>query len=282
MASILAVCFSFLIKKENTGNGPIKLIVRADDMASFHAANLACTKVYTNGIARSVEVMVPCAWFPEAVKLLSANPKYDVGVHLVLTSEWDNVKWRPLTLAPSLVDKDGYFFGNIWKNKNSLPNTTLLESNWKIEEIEKEFRAQIDLARKYLPRISHLTAHMGCTDMDKKVKTLVQKLAKEYQLGFDDDFKLNYMKGTGDVVSTDDKIEAFVKNIKNLTPGTWVYVDHPGLENEEMQRVNTDSLLHLGKDRQAVTDIWTNDKVKNAILEKGIELIAYKDLIKHD
>lgn len=38
------------------------------------------------------------------------NPGLEVGVHLTLTSEWDNVKWRPLTHAPSLVNPDGYFF----------------------------------------------------------------------------------------------------------------------------------------------------------------------------
>jgi hypothetical protein len=32
----------------------------------------------------------------------------DVGVPL--TSEWENIKWRPLTHAPSIVDEDGYFF----------------------------------------------------------------------------------------------------------------------------------------------------------------------------
>jgi len=52
------------------------------------------------------------------VKLLSENPGLDVGIHLVLTSEWANMKWRPLTHAPSLVDADGYFFPMDTPNPN--------------------------------------------------------------------------------------------------------------------------------------------------------------------
>src|SRR3989339_2109104 len=55
----------------------IKLLIRADDIGSFHAANVACIESYKNGIARSVELMVPCAWYPEAVKMLNENPGFD-------------------------------------------------------------------------------------------------------------------------------------------------------------------------------------------------------------
>ncbi len=43
--------------KATTADGEIKLIVRADDIGSSHAANLACIKSYREGISRSVEVM---------------------------------------------------------------------------------------------------------------------------------------------------------------------------------------------------------------------------------
>lgn len=80
------------------------LIIRGDDIGSCHAANVACIRAYKEGIMTSVELMVPCSWFPEAVKLLNENPGLDVGVHLIMTSEWENFKWRPLTWAPSLTD----------------------------------------------------------------------------------------------------------------------------------------------------------------------------------
>ena len=86
------------------------LVIRIDDMGAFHSVNTASIDTYRNGIATSVEVLAVGSWFPEAVKMLKENPGLDVGIHLALTSEWENVKWRPLTHCPSLVDENGYFY----------------------------------------------------------------------------------------------------------------------------------------------------------------------------
>jgi len=182
----------------------IYLIVRGDDIGSSHAADAACIQSYKEGIMTTVELMVPCPWFPEALKLLNENPGLDVGIHLVLTSEWENYKWRnpgldvgihlvltsewenykwrPLTWVPSLTDADGYFYPTIWQRKDMPPGTALRDANWKIEEIEKEMRAQIELAKRKVPHVSHLTCHMGCSSWDPKVKKVCTQLAKEYNL----------------------------------------------------------------------------------------------------
>ncbi|MBQ3250945.1 MAG: ChbG/HpnK family deacetylase, partial [Bacteroidales bacterium] len=87
-----------------------ELVIRIDDMGALHSVNTASIDTYQNGIARSVEVLAVGAWFPEAVKMLKEKPGLDVGIHLAITSEWENVKWRPLTDCPTLVDENGYFF----------------------------------------------------------------------------------------------------------------------------------------------------------------------------
>src|SRR5689334_21340343 len=144
---------------------PARLIVRGDDMGFSHSGNEALIKCFNEGIETSIEVIVPSPWFLEMVKLLEQNPKVDVGIHLALTSEWDNVKWRPVAHVPSLTDADGYFYPFIWPNKN-YPGRGILENKWTLEDVEKEFRAQIELALKKIPRISHVSGHMGCTHMD--------------------------------------------------------------------------------------------------------------------
>ena len=78
-------------------------------MGFSHYANVGCIKAYQEGILTAVEVMVPCDYFPEAVELLKQNQGLDVGIHLTLNSEWENIKWRSLTNAPSLVDENGFF-----------------------------------------------------------------------------------------------------------------------------------------------------------------------------
>ena len=156
-------------------------------MGYTHSGNEALIKCYTSGIETSIEVLVPSPWFPEAVKMLKENPGVDVGIHLDLTSEWENIKWRPLTDCPSLKDASGYFYPMVFPNKN-YPGRSISENKWKIDDVEKEFRAQIELALKYIPRISHLSAHMGCTNLSPEVKALTKKLAKEYHIPVDPDW----------------------------------------------------------------------------------------------
>ena len=134
--------------------------MRGDDMGYTHSGNQALIMCYQQGIEKSVEVLVPSPWFAEAVKLLKQNPGIDVGIHLDLTSEWENIKWRPLTDCKSLQDSAGYFFPMVYPNKN-YPGRAISEHHWKIEDVEKEFRAQIELALKEIPYISHFSAHMG-------------------------------------------------------------------------------------------------------------------------
>ena len=87
----------------------IRLVVKGDDMGAGHGVNVATIDAYRRGILTTTNVIVPGASFPEAVRLINENPTLDVGIHLALTSEWTNVKWRPLTNVPGLVDPDGYF-----------------------------------------------------------------------------------------------------------------------------------------------------------------------------
>jgi chitin disaccharide deacetylase len=258
---------------------PARLIVRGDDMGYSHAGNEALIKCSKEGIQTSIEVIVPSPWFPEAVKMLAENPTIDVGIHLAITSEWDNIKWRPLSDCPSLKDPDGYFYPMIWPNKN-YPGLAVKEHNWKIEDIEKEFRAQIELALKKIPRISHISGHMGCTHIDESVKAMTKKLAQEYKIDIDTE-RLG-VKGIGydgPHKTLEEKIESFIKMLNKLEPGnTYVFVDHPGLDSPELRSIYHIGYENVATDRQGVTSLWTNEKVKAAIKSKGIQLISYRDL----
>src|SRR5688500_8239721 len=115
MRNLLFVLICFISTFSHAQTGP-RLIVRGDDMGYSHAGNEAILKCSREGIQTSIEVIVPSPWFPEAVKMLEEIPDVDVGIHLAITSEWDNVKWRPLTECPSLTDADGYFYPMVSSN----------------------------------------------------------------------------------------------------------------------------------------------------------------------
>jgi predicted glycoside hydrolase/deacetylase ChbG (UPF0249 family) len=257
----------------------IRLVVRGDDMGYTHSGNEAIIKCYKEGIESSIEVLVASPWFPEAVKLLKQNPGIDVGIHLDLTSEWENVKWRPLSDCPSLKDAGGYFYPMVFQNPN-YPGRSISENKWKIEDVEKEFRAQIELALKYLPNASHFSAHMGCTNLSPEVKALTKRLAKEYKIPVDPDLEYVGAVGyDGPHKTPEEKIQSFINMLNKLQPGkTYIFVDHPGINNDELKAVYHIGYEDVCTDRQGVTDLYTNEKVKALIQQKGIKLIGYRDI----
>jgi chitin disaccharide deacetylase len=272
LATVISAC---------SQQNPPRLIVRGDDMGFSHSGNEALIKSYKDGFQTSIEVIVPSPWFPEAVKMLEQNPNTDVGIHLAITSEWDNVKWRPVADVPSLTDADGYFYPFIWQNKN-YPGRALLENKWTIEDLEKEFRAQIELALKKIPRISHISGHMGCTHISKEVTALVDKLIKEYKIPISlDPAGLKYTGYDGPHITFEEKKQSFIKMLDDLKPGeSYVFVDHPGLDTPELKAIHHIGYENVAADRQGVTDLFTDASVKEAIKKKGIKLISYADLKK--
>jgi predicted glycoside hydrolase/deacetylase ChbG (UPF0249 family) len=278
---IIHLLMLLILNNACTQQQAIRLIVRGDDMGYSHAGNEAIIKCYKEGIQTSVEVIVPSPWFPEAVKMLEQNPGIDVGIHLTLTSEWDNIKWRPLSDCPSLKDANGYFFPMIWPNKN-YPDQAVREQEWKLEDVEKEFRAQIEMALKKIPRISHISGHMGCTDISDSVKQLTKKLAKEYNIDIQlTELNVKYTGYDGPKKTSKEKIQSFINMLNKLEPGnTYLFVDHPGLDSPELRAIHHIGYEDVATDRQGVTDTWTNETIKKLIRQKGIQLISYKDLLK--
>jgi CubicO group peptidase (beta-lactamase class C family)/predicted glycoside hydrolase/deacetylase ChbG (UPF0249 family) len=260
-------------------SAPARLIVRGDDMGYTHSGNEALIKCFKEGIETSIEVIVPSPWFPEAVKMLNENPSVDIGIHLAITSEWDNIKWRPLTDCKSLRDKNGYFYPMIYPNKN-YPGQAVLENKWTIEDVEKEFRAQIELGMKSIPRVSHISGHMNCAAMTDDVKLLTKKLAKEYNIDIDlQEHNVNWISYDGPSKTPDEKIQSFTKMLEKLEPGkTYMFLDHPGFDNDELKAVSHIGYENVSTDRQGVTELFTSKKIKQVIQEKNIQLVSYNDV----
>lgn len=127
------------------------LIVNADDFGMCHAANEAVFDLFENGQILSSTIMMPCPAAKEAVEFSNAHPEYAIGIHLTLTSEWKNYRWKTLTDAPSLTDEAGF----MWKEAK------MVERYGKMKEIEKEIEAQIDYALSLGMKPSHIDNHMG-------------------------------------------------------------------------------------------------------------------------
>lgn len=132
--------------------GTRAIILNADDFGMCHAANTAIVDLLTSSGIDSSTVMVPCSWSPEALAFAASRPDLDVGVHLVLTSEWARYRWRPLTGSDtSLVDAAGFF-----------PTDVLsVEQNASDEDVAAELSAQLQTALDAGVDVTHLDNHMG-------------------------------------------------------------------------------------------------------------------------
>jgi len=289
MVMFMILSFFANIALSQNKTGP-RLIVRADDMGSTQASNGASVRAYKNGMVTSVEVMAVGPWFPEVVRLLNENPGLDVGLHLTITSEWDNIKRRPLTHCPGLTDENGYFLPAIRSGKNS-SRPSVTGSQWTPEEVEQEFRAQIELALRNIPGISHYSGHMGSTAFDARVAEIAGRLADEYHLSNADQrkgdqagnqaYEIIPVGYSGPRKTQEEKTGSFLKMLNSLENGkTYVFLDHPAFNTEEMQAVYHPGYEDVAVDRQGVFDLFTSEKVQQVIHEKGIELVSFNDVQK--
>ncbi len=266
---------------------PIRLLIQGDDMGAAHGMNTATLRAYKEGILRSTNVIVPGPWFPEAVELLKQNPGLDVGVHLCLTSEWERLKWRPLTAAPSLVDADGYFFPMVWPPKGFPPHTSLKEADPKIEEVERELRRQIEVARRHIPRISYLSSHMGFPSLKPEWRDLLRRISDDTGIALMESHTgVNYLfpvwiSGVGPASDSGAARAAkMAAKLESLRPGTYIMVDHCGTEDPEMRAIGHLGYEDVAADRAAVVEAWTNPKVLEVVKRRHIQLIGHADLPK--
>lgn len=252
----------------------IRLIVQGDDMGAAHGINVGTVQAYKEGILRATNVLTPAPWMPEAAQMLKDNPGLDVGVHLTLTAEWQTIQWRPLTVAPSLVDSNGNFFRMVWP-RPSVPDAPELKRD--LVEIEKELRAQIELGRKMCPQVSYMSAHMGFASLKPEIRAIVEKLSKEYRLVMAGP-ELG-SRGLGRVWDAADPAEVragkLAARLLNLGPGTYLTVEHCATDTPEVQAMGRD----VASDRSAVVAAWTHPKVIEAVRKRGIKLTSYRDLI---
>lgn len=130
------------------------VIFHIDDVGLCLGANQATIEAFTKGVATSCSIMMPCSWVEQFDKEWKKNPHWDAGLHLTLTSEWDNYRWGPVSgfqQVPGLVDASGYMWGDV---KDVVLNASP-------EEVDKEIRAQLALAERMGMKPTHLDSHMG-------------------------------------------------------------------------------------------------------------------------
>ncbi len=259
-------------------NGII-LITRADDMGYTHTGNLAILECMRNGIIRSAAILAVSPWFEEAAKIARDNPDLCFGVHLGLIGEWRGYRWRPVlpySEIRSLVDEDGFLWPSPTEFWAHHPNTA---------DMEKEFSAQIELARKKGVNLSYLDTHY-VMPYDERYRPIVERLGKKYGLPVSCLLGEHELEDFGIYSAPpEEKEKALERVLRNLKPGVNLLIGHPGLPSLE-----NDALIHYdpkdvqtmgtGRLRAAETLAYTSPRIKALVNELGIKLMSYAEFCR--
>ena len=257
------------------GDDKIRLVIRADDFGFSHASNMALKRILDEGTLTAASVIVNTGWLDEAVEILKEHPEVSVGVHVCLNSEWTPYRWGPVLPAkevPSLVDEWGHFFGTRAALMANKPNP---------DEVEREIRAQVELAIRKGLRVSYMDHHMGTAASTPEFRERFVKVAREFGLGI----SRWYGEIQGPVVYRVEpakKTEFLVSELRKLKqPGVYLVVCHTLVKSPEvdvLRDLNPTGLKDMADHRQAECDMLCSAELKQVIKDKGIELVGYDAL----
>lgn len=272
------------------------VIIHADDIGMCNASIEAFAELVDVGLISSGATMVPSSWFPKVASFCRQTPKIDMGVHLTLTSEWDNYRWSPISTcleSSGLIDDDGYFYHS----------TEDVHKFGKPEAVQVEIKTQVDRALKAGIDISHIDTHMLTVAHPKFIPAYVQLAVQRklpflfprqdevgfINLGLDADtakMAVNLVAKLDDLgmplvdhatgLNLDkpvDRREQAMKAISELKPGITHFVIHPSKESAELKAISPD-----WQSRVADFSTFMDEKLKRDIHNLGIQIIGYKDL----
>ena len=257
----------------------IKLIIRGDDLGMTQGSLVAFERAFNEGVLTSGAMIVPGPWFESAAELARRNPGWCTGVHLCLVGEWRGFRWRPVLpwdKVRSIVDADGYLYTS---------PRELFSHQPKLEEIDAELRAQVELAKKRGVNVQYLDLHYVSPSQYAGLGALVTKMAADYNLPISEQSGEKRFEGVYNT-PVEEKLKRAVQLLEGLQPGLWVWVCHIGIDSPEQR-----ALIHsdpgaifveggVGRHRAAELNVLTSLEVKSIILKKGIVLTNYRELWK--
>lgn len=249
--------------------GDIKLVVQCDDFGMSHAGNLGAVRAFRDGILTQASVMVPCPWFREAARLAREH-EIPVGVHLTLTSEWDFMRWGPVTGGRSLVDEDGRFPATIEAVRQRADRGEMLE----------EFVAQTEIFRSEGLEIGYFDCHMGVVDPEPYVEVCRRYERRfdypigECAVGFD---SIHMLSGR----PSGEKVDYLIDRISAMEAGSHLIVSHCAVDSDELRALTSDdadNAAWANEYRPSDLAALTAPSVRELCADRGIDLVSVADL----
>lgn len=258
------------------------LLVNADDFGMYQAITEGIVRAFGEGIVRSTSLMVPCPGALQAMHLLKENPDIRFGVHLSIIRDIDHYYWNPLApkeKVPSLLDEAGNFYSDTRMSR--------LLDQAKLDEVEIEFRAQIETVLAASLEPTHIDWHCLHSGGRADIFDLTLELAKEYGLALrvaSHPF-IEQVQNQGLPADDHDLLDSFSLNIdgksaryaqmlRELPTGLSEWAVHPGLGTAESQVIDPGGW----QVRRTDLDFLISAQAREIIRQEGITLISYEPL----
>ena len=266
------------------------LIVHADDLGAAHSVNAATFKAFETGLVNSASIMVPCPWLPEVAAYARQHTDADLGLHLTLTSEWKTYRWGGVLSkerAPSLYAPDGYLY----------PTEDVAAARIDVREAEAEIRAQIERARAFGIRPTHLDSHMRTLYTTRPLFEMLLRVARDERLPVmvsrewfgqeapflpaalgPDGLVVDYIVSADPSVRPERWAEFYSDVIKNLKPGVTELIVHLAYDDEEMRAVALDHPNWGAAWRRRDFDFVTSDQFRRLLKEHNVKLVTWREI----
>ena len=266
------------------------LIVHADDLGMAHSVDVATGKALEAGSVNSASIMVPCPWFSEIAGYARAHPDTDLGLHLVLTSEWATYRWGAVLYVdkiPSLLSHDGYLY----------PTEDDAAKHIDAREAEREIRAQVERALAFGIRPTHLDSHMGTLTQTRELLKAYLRVGHDYNLPLrltrelaDRPEGAGLLTGRDIVIDREVTItpdvpasgwaEFYTNSIRTLAPGVTEFVIHLAYDDDEMRAITVDHPNWGSAWRQRDYDFFTSADCKKLLQANDVKLITWREIGK--
>ena len=289
-----------------------RLIVNADDFGFTAGINRAIVEAHIHGIVTSSTLMANGKAFEDAVRLARSVPRLSVGCHVVLIDGEPVIDARLLPSVTCTRSSGGRFRDGL-KSFAARALAGRLDAG----EIEAEASAQIRKLQSAGIRVSHLDTHKHTHLFPAVLRPLLRaaracgvgairnpfgprKPLKSTELLTRPSLWTRYAEvrilrtlaakfrdsasresfatpdGTLGIVVTGALDEKLFHGIAAIMPeGTWEFVCHPGYNDDDLKSAKT----RLHASRETELRILTMPEARQLLLQQGIELISYRELI---
>ena len=266
------------------------LIIHADDLGLARSVNKATFDALEKEGINSASIMANCRRLNEVKKYAENNPGIDFGVHLTVTNEWENYRWKsimPANESQSLVNAVGEFHVGIKK--------FVLGAD--PGELKKELLAQINKIKKLGIKPTHIDSHEGALFFKKEHFKVYLEVGRKNKLavfvpkGVDAHFSKNFPKPKNVIVIKNlymarkglKRVEwkdFYLNTIKGLKPGLSQLIVHLGYDDDEMKEISVNHPDYGAKWRQLDYEAVTSVDFRNALKKNNGKLVSWGEIKK--